>query len=89
MEIDVEKIKERDNKVTSLEQQKVRFMQKKSVLLERILSNGTEMFNQRSRRAITVNDAQWSKQWHLQTSQSPSMGFKTHGKRDLAEVVLQ
>ncbi|XP_052221797.1 furin-like protease kpc-1 isoform X21 [Dreissena polymorpha] len=76
MEIDVEKIKERDNKVTSLEQQKVRFMQKKSVLLERILSNGTEMFNQRSRRAITVNDAQWSKQWHLQTSQSPSMGVQ-------------
>ncbi|XP_045191360.2 furin-1-like [Mercenaria mercenaria] len=27
----------------------------------------------REKRAVTVNDAEWSNQWHLQTSQTPSM----------------
>ncbi|KAH3857451.1 hypothetical protein DPMN_100058 [Dreissena polymorpha] len=76
LEIDVNRLKGSDKKLKSFEQEKVHFMEKKFVLPERIFSNGTEVFRQRSRRAVTVNDAEWSNQWHLQTSQTPSMGVQ-------------
>ncbi|XP_052270267.1 uncharacterized protein LOC127871407 [Dreissena polymorpha] len=74
--IDLKRLTERDNKVKGLEQQKVRFMRKKNVLRDKIFSNRTDVNHQRFRRAITVSDAQWSNQWHLQTSQHPSMGVQ-------------
>ncbi|XP_053380094.1 proprotein convertase subtilisin/kexin type 4-like [Mercenaria mercenaria] len=50
-----------------------------SVSLEELKDTHPELkieklsYQRREKKTVTVNDAQWSNQWHLRTSQTPSM----------------